>query len=833
MTPPARESFRAHRLLPLHTVALVAFGGLAALWWEGSRLLADHRQAAVSEARQSGDQIARALEATNLALSWAAERLADDVAGREGTGRWTDERLAEHANALRFVGKIYLLDRSGQVSALSEMTDSPEEGSSNSDYFEAHRQGDGGLVVGLPEESSSGKGPSLPITKRITAPDGTFGGVAVAQMKLAWLEEKVLTSEELPEAALLLARQDGTILAAHLPELGGAQLRRTQLTALAENTGGRWTAQPEGGWPAVLQQLAVTYPLPGTQLQVVLLSQPLQILEAMEPVVLATVGAILLVAFIVFFTAARISRAQERHRRAEAYLRDAIGSIHEGFILIDPQHRLVTCNQRFLDLFPSIKALAPQPGTPIGPIIAAAAEDLDHSDLRTGKDAWIAGRWENFRTSPSGEQRVRMKDGRWVEMHDTRLPDGGVAGVRLDVTAQIATEERLRQAAHQAEAANRAKSTFLAIMSHELRTPMTSVLGMADLLLQSHLTEEQRRHIAALQAAARTLLTLLNDILDFSKIEAGELTLESIDFELRNTVSEVTALLAPTASQKGLALEVDAGQTAVWVRGDPVRLQQILFNLVGNAIKFSLQGTVRVTVEVRHGAEEEAIRLVCDDDGIGIPEAQRARLFLPFSQADASMARRFGGSGLGLAISRRLAEAMGGSISYEPREGGGSRFAVSLHLPRGQAPRALPAPDATEAPPRGDLRILLAEDNGANRLLIETFLSNAGHHVTAVENGVEAVERAAREEFDLILMDLQMPVMDGLEATRRIRALSGKTAGVPIIALTADAMPEHRASYLKAGLTEVLTKPIDWPQLFARLAALQQEDGVPPGTAEA
>jgi two-component system, sensor histidine kinase len=393
------------------------------------------------------------------------------------------------------------------------------------------------------------------------------------------------------------------------------------------------------------------------------------------------------------------------------------------------------------------------------------------------------------------------------------LPLAAVLGQREKLMAQ------LRETTKAAQEAVRAKSEFLAVMSHEIRTPMTGVLGMTDLLMQGPLPAKQREYVAWIRASGRHLLSLINDILDFSRIEAGKIELEAIDFSVAEVLAQVSSLLTPLAVEAGLELRFEADDHASpRLRGDPMRLRQVLINLVGNGIKFTRRGGVTVTVTHRTTADRRArFHFEVRDTGIGIPEEKRKILFDPFSQADSSTTRRYGGSGLGLAISRRLVEAMEGEIGVDSLEGVGSRFwfEVPLTVSTDAALRETPTPRVRDQEPR---RVLLAEDVEMNQVLVADMLRAHGHDVVTAANGQEAVELAAREAFDVVLMDVQMPVMDGVEATVRIRQLPPPACNVPVLALSANVMAEDMVRYKAAGMNGALTKPIDWPKLFEALA---------------
>jgi signal transduction histidine kinase/ligand-binding sensor domain-containing protein/FixJ family two-component response regulator/HPt (histidine-containing phosphotransfer) domain-containing protein len=361
--------------------------------------------------------------------------------------------------------------------------------------------------------------------------------------------------------------------------------------------------------------------------------------------------------------------------------------------------------------------------------------------------------------------------------------------------------------------ANESKSEFLAHMSHEIRTPLNAVLGFAGLALKEDLTPRAFGHLQKIDRAGRSLLGIISDILDFSKIEAGRLELESVTFALADVIREVGELMAFRAQEKHLALVLPAPESVpLTLVGDPLRLSQVLLNLVSNAVKFTDQGSVTLEVDVtERGPEGLGLRFAVQDTGIGITPAQKERLFQAFNQADSSISRRFGGSGLGLAIARRLAELMGGAIGIESEPGAGSRFTFTARFREGAlSALALPAPAAPAA--LGGARVLLAEDNPINQELAQELLRAMGVRVTTAANGVEAVALALRQKFDLVLMDVQMPELDGFEATRRIRE-HAPAADLPIIAMTAHVLAGYRDQCLAAGMNDYLSKPIDPNQL--------------------
>jgi len=573
--------------------------------------------------------------------------------------------------------------------------------------------------------------------------------------------------------------------------------------------------------------------------------------------------AVLVLLGVVFFTRMTFLALSERQQSElqvatkERRLRTIIDSAADGIVTIDGNGIVREFNRAAEGVF----ACSAQDviGRPFAVLltgdVSGAHQGYVERYLRTGLSG-VVGRSRTIHT--------RRMDGRPMEISlaISEVIDQGehfFTGIVRDMTERQRQEEELRQARDKAEEAMRAKSNFLAMMSHELRTPMTGILGMCDLLEESTLTDEQRHLLTVLHNSAQSLLTVLNDVLDFSKIEAGKMTLEHIDFDPHAVAREVIDLLAPAASTRGNTLIGDwIAQEIPTLNGDPTRLRQVLYNLVGNANKFTDHGTVILSIRPLTPAPGDAaglqrLRFEVRDTGIGIAPEVLPGLFRPFEQADTSTTRRFGGTGLGLAICRRLVEAMDGEIGVDSTPGEGSTFWFTLTLPivaHGLRPdgdatlparaggfpagtsvagtsmtgafasdaaagTAVTAPAAAAAAPAHDgvLHILLAEDNPTNQLLLTTRLHRAGHRVDVVANGEEAVDAVARHDYDVVLMDMQMPALDGASATRRIRALDGPRAKVPVVALTADALPEFRQRYMDAGLDDYLTKPVEWDRL--------------------
>jgi signal transduction histidine kinase/CheY-like chemotaxis protein/HPt (histidine-containing phosphotransfer) domain-containing protein len=527
--------------------------------------------------------------------------------------------------------------------------------------------------------------------------------------------------------------------------------------------------------------------------------------------------------------------------RTRGVLQTVLDNMSDGIVLFDKDLRLRFVNRKLME-FQQYTPEVAHPGASIHDLLRFQAERGDFG--RVDDVERIVQQRAAFALKPGGnryERKRRTAGGRYLEFNFKPLDDGGLLAVHRDITALKEREEALDAAKQAAEAANLAKSTFLATMSHEIRTPMNGVLGMIEVLERQGLTKDQRRIIVTMRESAQTLLRIIDDVLDFSKIEAGRLELEATPFSLSGLVEGVLDTFRPQVLAKGLTLdaEIDAGSQDALV-GDPTRVRQILFNLLSNAIKFTDRGGVRVRAgTLPLGGGSTRATLAVADTGIGLGAEQLARLFQPFVQADSSTTRQFGGTGLGLSIVQRLAQAMGGDVAVESAPGAGSTFTVTLTLHAAPAdsplktllkPAARPSARVAARPSEGP-RVLVVEDHPVNREVLVLQLKLLGIAADSAENGVDALAAWARGRYAAVLADIHMPHMDGHELARRLRTAEADrgAARTPIVAVTANAIKGEEERCLASGMDAYLVKPVSIEQLRATLERwlpIQEESSV-------
>ena len=496
---------------------------------------------------------------------------------------------------------------------------------------------------------------------------------------------------------------------------------------------------------------------------------------------------------------------------AEMRLRAAVEAIPDGFVLFDRNERLIMCNSRYRDLY-NLPPQVTQPGTPFEDILRAGLAAGLNADAPGREEAWIADRLAEYRAA-SGSSEQRFNDGRWIRAQDKATPDGGRVGLRSDITTERAAQETLQAARRAAEAASRAKSAFLANMSHEIRTPMNGVVGMAELLCSTDLTEEQRLFAETIRSSGEALLTIINDVLDYSKIEAGHLVLRPEPFDLERLVHETAILLQPQARAKGIELITDYDMfLPTRFVGDAGRLRQILTNLMGNAVKFTEKGHVLVRVVGRPDSETGTrLHLVVEDTGIGIAADKLDHIFTEFTQVEDASNRRFEGTGLGLAITRRLLDLIQGEIWVESDPGKGSCFGFAVTLPVAEAAVTTPVPTSLR-------HLLLCAANPTNRAILERQIAPLGIEVTTCRSVSEALDRLHSGRHDALLIDDGPDGLDGLSLCKALPDHAAPTRPASILMVAPDALPAAERARQAGWVDEVLVKPVLRADLYRALS---------------
>lgn len=500
-------------------------------------------------------------------------------------------------------------------------------------------------------------------------------------------------------------------------------------------------------------------------------------------------------------------KAEAEARYMGQRLQSAIETLDDGFVIYDKDDRLIVCNERYREIYAASKE-AIVPGNSFENILRYGLENGQYVAAIGREEEWLRERLAQHRHQAITIEQ-ELDDGRWLRIAERETPNGEWVGFRVDISEQKAVQAELQEAKESAEAASEAKSRFLSQMNHELRSPLNGIVGFAQALndpSQDMPEEDRQRYISNILEAARHLEMVIGDILDLSKIEQGKLVLDKVDFDLGALVHRAVDLFEDKAKDKGLHFELDLNTSALWLSGDQVRLRQVIYNLLDNAVKFTSHGRVVLrteVVDVEHNPVH--VRFAVEDTGIGIDAANKDAIFEPFNQADASINRRFGGTGLGLTISQQLVKAMGGELKVRSEEGKGSCFSFTLDLPLGR-PKTL----NTEEVNVPSMRVLVVDDITTNLTVARLLLEAEGHEVTLAGSGEEAMQLLAKFEFDLLLVDLHMPNMNGLELTQAVRQLDDAAkAAVMIIILSADTQVEQKKAAKAAGVDAYLGKPLN------------------------
>ncbi len=506
----------------------------------------------------------------------------------------------------------------------------------------------------------------------------------------------------------------------------------------------------------------------------------------------------------------RLTETLRKAERAEDRLASAIEAISEGFVIYDEYDRLVMANSAYKEMRKEDADML-VPGVTFEEIVSTAVERGHFDTEGEAADEWVRKQVKARRAQTNVETMVRFTDGRWMLRRERRTPQGEMIGIRSDITGFKRQEAALEEARERAEAADLAKSEFVANISHELRTPINGIMGFIQLMLAGELTEKQRQRAEIVKSSSEHLLQLVNDLLDLSRIANKSVELDCAPFAVAHMCDEVVGMMTPLAEKNGLALETQMHlRNNAYVNGDRARIKQILLNLIGNAIKFTEQGSITLKV----GEAPGGIAFAVADTGPGMPEEKLQSIFERFSQLN-NQRPGAQGAGLGLAITKGLVDLMDGEISVTSEIGEGSEFRVQLPLsiqsenPENNGPGTDNGPDHTQERTSGMYDVLVAEDHPYNQVLISEILESIGCKVTLAENGQQALDHLDAQDYDLIIMDNQMPVMSGLEAIRQIRGRADWKTRIPIVALTANAMRGAEKDYEAHGVEEFMTKPLD------------------------
>jgi signal transduction histidine kinase/DNA-binding response OmpR family regulator len=834
--------------------ALIAAGTGLFLSTSRSRALVENQRDLANTALILARQMESVFNAVATVQNGTLEQIAD-FGGMAGDAL---QRLARHdvhiklrdkAAGMPFVGSLTLFSAQGKVVNFSRQWPVPAIEANDRDFFKALRDDPNlNAFLGQPLRNRASGTWVMHLARKVSGPKGEFLGLISGAVELSYFDSFLSNIALAPGSTIEVFRNDATLLVRH-PIVETAIGQRfpaasaIALVAAAEQGVGRDAANGEErivaahrveGYPIVVSVNKTTAAVLADWRST---ATYLAGIAGLTILAVAGIGFLFIRLFSNYHALMRSRAEQEKAEELrQQHLRFDVALRHmsQGLCMFDSGQRLIVCNARYAELY-GLTAEQTKPGTTLRAIlehrIAAGYAPDDHKN-------YVEERVKIASINKFSQLDNRLPDGRHVAIVHQPMEGGGWVATHEDVTqARRAEAERAQAIAEAelfharelaAEAANKAKSSFLAVMSHEIRTPMNAVIGLSAVLLESGLNPEQRHIAETIHESSNNLHALLNDILDVSKLDAGKIEFETAPFSLRAVIDNVTSIVAASAAKKSLPLRCTIDDTMPpALVGDQTRIRQVVLNLMTNAIKFSDKGAVEISARCL-ARQNGAVTVECavSDCGIGIAPEQLGKLFGDFSQADSSISRRFGGTGLGLAICKRIIEQMGGDIAVESTLGVGTTFRFSLTLPvASEAELGGPEVDKDDFAQvltdlAAPLRVLLAEDNSTNQMVFTKLMASFNVEVTIAANGREAVQQASSRAFDIVFMDMRMPEMDGLEAARAVRALGGDWARIPIVALTANAFADDVKACRDAGMDEFIAKPMRKKVLVEKLAVL-------------
>lgn len=814
------------------TIALVA------VTWAGVFTFADQvkdskieRSYASSEqnAKVFAEQVRNTIKSIESIISFTAYKILEDPSP-------DTVRILSQSGALKFAPLLQLahIDAEGFTVSTQAGPDPNRTDLRDREHIRVHLDNlSEGLFIGRPVLGRVSGRWTIQLSRKILAPDGTMRGILVASLDPFYFKNFWRDVTLSDNALVALMHNDGFVRTrSHRLQwaLETGLSRADFIAVIGNSTGGRIRdLSPDG-----FDRIGFYVRVPDLPLVVFSGDAVVDIERAYADhqhayyLVGATITVLIVTFGFWFASLARRSRREERRAKmARQRLLDAVATMPEGFALFDASDRLVLANEALSRLYPRLADTIRQ---------GVRFEELMRTGLARGQwvippgtqeGDWLANAIEGHR-APGETLEVRTTEGKWIRIMERKTLEGGRVGIRSDVTelkereaSLIASQEQLesqavelRKLAHAARKADNAKSAFLTAMSHEIRTPLNAVLGFASLLRKTSLSAEQETYLRTIVSSASHLRTIVNDILDFSQLQAGRLQIEREAFDLASLLEEVEAITRVLVADKPVAVKFSLSPDLPrQIMGDGSRLYQVLLNLCSNAAKFTSSG--EISVQALRSAESDRIKFIVSDTGSGISEAAQARLFTPFEQGEVQGKLRAAGTGLGLVICKKLLDLMNGAIRMQSAPGRGSAFEIDLPLEAAPMTRARDERSAGEGHAGANgLDVLVVDDANTARLFLKILLEKLGHRVTEARDGVEAVNVAKSKKFDLIFMDLQMPRLDGVEATRSILSQRPHGGKPTVVALTAHIQKREQHDARDAGFAYWMTKPLDEEQLL-------------------